>query len=107
MPTNDSLDLIELDRLERKMLTTQVGFAPGVLHLTLLEATNLEHQLRPLLDLVDRLGEALDRALTTTENIERTIHQRHFNPGTLQKMADAVDDYRRAKGENVEPRPPF
>ena len=36
------------------------------------------------------LLEALERALTTTQEIERVTGQRHYNPGTLQKMADAI-----------------
>lgn len=98
MPTNDSsdrLDLAVLDRQEREDFT-RWG--------TVIVSAS---QLRLTLDLVDRMGEVLERALTTTERIERAIHRRHFNPGTLQKMADAVDDYRRAKGEHVESRPPF
>ena len=33
---------------------------------------------------------ALERALTTTQEIERVTGQRHYNPGTLQKMANAI-----------------
>ncbi|KKM04712.1 hypothetical protein LCGC14_1761450 [marine sediment metagenome] len=32
----------------------------------------------------------LKRALATTQEVERVLGQRHFNPGTLQKMADAI-----------------
>ena len=36
------------------------------------------------------LLKALKRALATTQEIERSSHQRHFNPGTLQEMANAI-----------------
>ena len=50
-------------------------------------------------DAAPKLLEALARALTTTEEIERVSGQRHYNPGTLQVMADAV---KLAKGTNMD-----
>lgn len=52
-------NLKELDALEKKMLVREVGFSPGVLHLTLDEMNILADHLRPLLDLVEQMGTAL------------------------------------------------
>ncbi len=34
----------------------------------------------------------LERVLTTTLEIDRTLGHGHFNPGTLQKMADVIEE---------------
>ncbi|KKK76581.1 hypothetical protein LCGC14_2862210 [marine sediment metagenome] len=34
----------------------------------------------------------LERVLTTTLEIDRTLGHGHFNPGTLQKMADVITE---------------
>jgi hypothetical protein len=34
----------------------------------------------------------LKRVLTTTLEIDRTLGHGHFNPGTLQKMADVIEE---------------
>ena len=100
------LDLKELDRLEKRTLTGQVGFTPGLFHLTLDELDFLGDSLRPLLDLVEKMGEALTNVLDVPHEegcqyplgglyvCTRDCFQRAW------KTARAVlEDYRRAKGE--------
>ena len=86
MPTSDSLDLAELDRLERE---SKAGPTTGYRARSLLSAA-VYHQLRPLLDLVDRLGVALI-GLEPTLDVVR-------EPWAGQARV-ALDDYRWAKGE--------
>ncbi len=40
----------------------------------------------------DKLLAMLERVLTTTLEIDRTLGHGHFNPGTLQKMADVIKE---------------
>ena len=79
-----NLSLCELNRLERKMLKSRgIGFSPGVLHLTLPELNRLEDQLRPLLTLVEDMGEAL-------QGIQQAI-MAHHSGGDSTMIFDSHD----------------
>lgn len=86
------LNLKELDRLEREMHERHVvGLGPDLFNLDIDELSNISSQLRPLLDLVERMGGAL----------YRITPQRDTRPD-LQGFEEAqavLDDYQRAKGE--------
>ncbi|KKL10452.1 hypothetical protein LCGC14_2555670 [marine sediment metagenome] len=48
---------------------------------------------------IEKLLTALKRALSTTQEIERVTGNRHFNAGTLQVMADAIDAAKEDEGD--------
>lgn len=84
---HEPLDLKALDHLERRMPRLQ-----GHVWITQEYVDYIGDSLRPLLDLVENMGEALDRVR------EDDLPMR---PLTIGLLVDALDDYRRAKGGEV------
>ena len=88
------LNLAELDRLERK------GQGLAVFGLPERDIELLFGQLRPLLDLVDRLGKGLDWALTYTNARkvgESVATDNPLHARALDAAITARDDWRRAR----------
>ena len=79
-------DLVELDRVERE--TEPDAFVPQE------EMEFLWGQLRPLLDLVDGMGKALEVAVP---NLQTATQWREDDPDYRQ-VDDALADYQQAKG---------
>lgn len=94
------LDLAELERLEKKTLSGCVGFTPGLLHLTVQELDTVGRQLRPLLNLVERMGEKLEDAATAL-HAERAHEGRFWDCQRFGCYSAnvTIKSYRRAKGE--------
>ena len=82
MPTDDSLDLAELNRLERRAAEEDQR-GDNIFARRQLDGI-CRSQLRPLLNLVDRMGEAL-------EAIPRQMRR--------PKLSRLLADYQRAKGK--------
>lgn len=82
------LDLKELDRLEKEMqgkvMSTNVG--------------HIHEQLRPMLDLAERMGEALE-TMDTVDGFASTAQCAGLLRGDWKELRAAREVYRRAKGE--------
>lgn len=89
------LDLRELDRLEREMHRTTIGGIYDILNLPAEDIELLGNQLRPLLDLVKKMGTSLE-ALTIP------LWSGVGFPPSLAATGQAyavLQEYRRAKRE--------